>query len=284
MTDVSHPDTLSSVALACNPHSTTSPRASPQLDLLTSTSQLSSPQDDEISVTASSKGSPAPDDRPGAFTTVLKSKNDDLSVILSKKHELMQKNHDFSHLFHHKNHDLNAFLHNGGQHVGHPHGNLFNNALAAQLFLNTPLLQPPNQWLYSQLYQGGYEWPWLQMRHPSLLPTNARENASSPDTIRVEDSSQESQKHEETPSPVGKTPEHKSATSKSTEISIHKTSTHGINLSKKKSPSASSKYDSDASNVSSSKRSSSPLTSSGRTKSGGERNTTTRHSDVWRPY
>lgn len=281
LTDVSHPDTL---ALACNPHSTTSPRASPQLDLLTSTSQLSSPQDDEISVTASSKGSPLPDDRPGAFTTVLKSKSDDLSLILSKKHELMQKNHELSNFFHHKNQDLNAFLHNGNQHVGHPHGNLFNNALAAQLFLNTPLLQPPNQWLYSQLYQGGYEWPWLQMRHPSLMPTNPRANTSSPDTIRVEDSSQESAKQEDA-SPVSKSSsEHKSTSVKNPETGGHKTSsTHGINLSKKKST-TSNKYDSESSNVSSSKRSTSPLTASGRTKSGGERNTTTRHSDVWRPY
>ncbi|XP_066250640.1 runt-related transcription factor 3-like isoform X1 [Euwallacea similis] len=44
---------------------------------------------------------------------------------------------------------------------------LFNNALAASLFLNTPLLPPPSQWLYSQFYPG--EWNWMNLRHPSLV-------------------------------------------------------------------------------------------------------------------
>lgn len=278
---MNHPDALNSVGLSCNPHSTTSPRASPQLDLLNSSSQQSSHQDDDISVTASSKGTPPPDDRPGAFTTVLsKSKSEDLSLFLNKKHEFMQKNHELSSFFHNKGQDINNFFHNSGQHGGHAQGNLFNNALAAQLFLNTPLLQPPNQWLYSQLYQGGYDWPWLQMRHPSLMPSNPRISSASPDTIRVEDSSQESTKREEltTETPTEIT---KSSSSRSEMPPAHKGSTvNGINLSKKK---TSDKKETESSGVSSSKRSSSPLAASGRIKSG-DRNTTTRHSDVWRPY
>lgn len=45
---------------------------------------------------------------------------------------------------------------------------LFNNALAASLFLNTPLLPPPGQWLYSQFYP--HDWPWMNFRHHPLLP------------------------------------------------------------------------------------------------------------------
>lgn len=270
------------MGLNCNPHSTTSPRASPQLDLLNSSSQQSSPQDDEISVTASSKGTPPPDDRPGAFTTVLsKSKNEDLGLFLNKKHDFMQKNHELSSFFHNKGQDINNFFHNSGQHAGHAQGNLFNNALAAQLFLNTPLLQPPNQWLYSQLYQGGYDWPWLQMRHPSLMPSNPRISSASPDTIRVEDSSQESTKREEL---TAVTPAEtiKSSSSRSEIPPAHKGSINGINLSKKKA--SSDKKETESSSVSSSKRSSSPLAASGRIKNGDRNNTTTRHSDVWRPY
>lgn len=264
---MTHTETLTSAGNTA--HSTTSPRASPQLDLLNSTSQMSSPRDDDISVTASSKGSPPPDDRPGAFTTVLKSKNSDLNSLLTKKNqELMQKNPELSGILQHsKNMELNAFQHASQ----HPHGNLFNNALAAQLFLNTPLLQPPNQWLYSQLYQGGYEWPWLHMRHPSLAPSNpVRARSTSPDPIRVEESSQESIHRDDD------TPEDKSTNDS---VKSQPKIPNGINLSKKKGA-----KDLDSANITSSKRSSSPLLSNTRGKSGAERNVTTRHSDVWRPY
>ncbi|KAI5642070.1 runt domain-containing protein [Phthorimaea operculella] len=95
-------------------HSTTSP----------ATSRPGSPQDDDISVTASS--SPPPDDRPGAFTSVTRSRKP-LQPLPAPT-------------------------------------SLFHSALAAQLFLNSPLLPTPPAWLYSQLY-GGYDW-WLRPPPP----------------------------------------------------------------------------------------------------------------------
>ncbi|KAK9883380.1 hypothetical protein WA026_001553 [Henosepilachna vigintioctopunctata] len=44
---------------------------------------------------------------------------------------------------------------------------LFNNALAASLFLNAPLLPPPSQWLYSQFYP--HDWGWMRLRNSALL-------------------------------------------------------------------------------------------------------------------
>ncbi|XP_073961500.1 RUNX family transcription factor Runt related B isoform X2 [Choristoneura fumiferana] len=96
-------------------HSTTSP----------ATSRPSSPQSDDISVTASC--SPPPDDRPGAFTSVTRTRKP-------------------------------------LQPLPAAHSSLFHSALAAQLFLNSPLLPTPPAWLYSQLY-GGYDW-WLRPPQP----------------------------------------------------------------------------------------------------------------------
>ncbi|XP_022822906.1 runt-related transcription factor 1 [Spodoptera litura] len=117
-------DVTSENPITMHAHSTTSP----------ANSRPSSPQDDDISVTASS--SPPPDDRPGAFTSVTRSRKP------------MQPLPAPSSLFH--------------------------SALAAQLFLNSPLLPTPPAWLYSQLY-GGYDW-WL--RPP---PPQEDSNHSSPE-------------------------------------------------------------------------------------------------------
>lgn len=108
-----------------HPHSTTSP----------ATSRPSSPHedDDDISVTAST--SPPPDDRPGAFTSVTRSRKP-LQPLPAPS-------------------------------------SLFHSALAAQLFLNSPLLPTPPAWLYSQLY-GGYDW-WLRP------PAPQEDASSSPD-------------------------------------------------------------------------------------------------------
>ncbi|RZC35963.1 hypothetical protein BDFB_012090, partial [Asbolus verrucosus] len=59
---------------------------------------------------------------------------------------------------------------------------LFNNALAASLFLNTPLLPPPGQWFYSQFYP--HDWAWMNLRHHSLLPrsNSPHENSQNPDS------------------------------------------------------------------------------------------------------
>ncbi|CAG9112073.1 unnamed protein product [Plutella xylostella] len=117
-------DVKSDNPLAVHPHSTTSPV----------TSRPSSPQDDDISVTASM--SPPPDERPGAFTSVTRARKPPAPLPAPSS--------------------------------------LFHSALAAQLFLNSPLLPTPPAWLYSQLY-GGYDW-WL--RPP---PPQEDSNHSSPD-------------------------------------------------------------------------------------------------------
>ncbi|KPJ18703.1 Runt-related transcription factor 1 [Papilio machaon] len=109
-----------------NAHSTTSPATSRP------GSRPCSPQDDDISVTASD--SPPPDDHPGAFTSVRTRKP--LQPLPAPS-------------------------------------SLFHSALAAQLFLNSPLLPAPPAWLYSQLY-GGYDW-WLRP------PPVQEDSGSSPD-------------------------------------------------------------------------------------------------------
>lgn len=71
---------------------------------------------------------------------------------------------------------------------------LLNNALAASLFLNAPLLPPPGQWLYSQFYP--HEWPWMNLRHGSLLsggtarldsPKDLSQNPDSSSSIDITD-------------------------------------------------------------------------------------------------
>ncbi|OWR51414.1 Runt protein [Danaus plexippus plexippus] len=127
-----------------HPHSTTSPI----------NSRPSSPQDDDdISVTASI--SPPPDDRPGAFTSVTRTRKP-LQPLPAPS-------------------------------------SLFHSALAAQLFLNSPLLPTPPAWLYSQIY-GNYDW-WLRPPPPqedsnsipdqeeagSTASSSAKKRAASPE-------------------------------------------------------------------------------------------------------
>lgn len=113
---------LGPISINCNAHSTTSPKSSPdQVGLLTTAGGPLSPQEDDISVTASPTPSPQPSP---AFSTLAA--------------QPIQNNH------------------------------LFNNALAASLFLNAPLIPPPSQWLYSHFYP--QEWSWMHLKHHSLLP------------------------------------------------------------------------------------------------------------------
>lgn len=114
-------DVTSETPTTMHAHSTTSP----------ANSRPSSPQDDDISVTASS--SPPPDDRPGAFTSVTRTRKP-LQPLPAPS-------------------------------------SLFHSALAAQLFLNSPLLPTPPAWLYSQLY-GGYDW-WLRPPPPQEDSNNS---------------------------------------------------------------------------------------------------------------
>ncbi|KAJ8943094.1 hypothetical protein NQ318_009168 [Aromia moschata] len=113
---------LGPISINCSSaHSTTSPKTSPNVGLLATAGDSHSPEEDDISVTASPTPSPQP---PPAFPGV--------------PPPPLQSNQ------------------------------LFNNALAASLFLNTPLLPPPGQWLYSQLYP--HDWGWMNLRSNSLLP------------------------------------------------------------------------------------------------------------------
>lgn len=129
---------LGPISISCSSaHSTTSPKTSPntQVGLLTTAAGPQSPQEDDISVTASPTPSPPP---PPAFPGI--------------PPPPMQNNQ------------------------------LFNSALAASLFLNAPLLPPPGQWLYSQLYP--HDWSWMNLRNnPALTRTSSvEENSQNPDS------------------------------------------------------------------------------------------------------
>ncbi|XP_018561271.1 segmentation protein Runt-like [Anoplophora glabripennis] len=128
---------LGPISINCSSaHSTTSPKTSPntQIGLLTTAGEPHSPQEDDISVTASPTPSPQP---PPAFPGV--------------PPPPLQSNQ------------------------------LFNNALAASLFLNAPLLPPPGQWFYSQLYP--HDWNWMSLRNSSALVRSPQEdNSQNPDS------------------------------------------------------------------------------------------------------
>lgn len=65
------------------------------------------------------------------------------------------------------------------------HGNhLFNNALAASLFLNAPLLPPPGQWLYSQFYPQELS-TWMSLRHP-LARSSSPQNPDSSGNMELD--------------------------------------------------------------------------------------------------
>lgn len=174
-----------------NPHSTTSPNSSPANVSLTNSSQLTPPHTDEndnnlnderfendnISVTGSpthansteddERRSPSPfqsvtqppaqiesPGNGGAFTSLIhrnSKKGDFLSNFQSHLHQRPTAAHPLQQQLPQQNHALN-------------------HALAAQLFLQSPLIPQPSQWLYSQLYGGNYnELPWLRS---SLQSTN----------------------------------------------------------------------------------------------------------------
>ncbi|GLV34604.1 hypothetical protein CBL_09084 [Carabus blaptoides fortunei] len=216
---------LGPISINCNPHSTTSPKSSPngQGLLTTATAPLSPPEDD-ISVTASPVPSPPP---PQAQA-------------------------------------FNSFLPSPSLHGNH----LFNNALAASLFLNAPLLPPPGQWLYSQLYPSAPDWPWLHLRHPGLLPSAPASEGCSPTPEANPDSSgkiteiTDVSMDEEKKSPA-------SPADGSVNLTVHKGRKAAVTLVKQK----------DDDDVTSSDK-----TDSIASEKSDARVATTRHSDVWRPY
>jgi hypothetical protein len=64
---------------------------------------------------------------------------------------------------------------------------MINHALAAHLFFQNPLLPPPNQWLYNQLYNNYHDFPWL--RHTLAANTLATSAENSTSNTRNEGSS-----------------------------------------------------------------------------------------------
>lgn len=189
-----------------NPHSTTSPNSSPANVSLTNSSQLTPPlphtdendntlnderfESDNISVTGSptqansteddERHSPSPPFQSppplpqsqtelppgtgGAFTSLIHRNNSKKSDFLS----------NFQTHLHQRPAPATAASAVAAVHPLHqqlPQQNhALNHALAAQLFLQSPLMPQPSQWLYSQLYGGNYnELPWLRS---SLQSTN----------------------------------------------------------------------------------------------------------------
>lgn len=162
-----------------NPHSTTSPKLSPTNISLTNSSQLTPPPTDEndnnlnnvdegfendnISVTGSPRlaNSTEDDERqsPSPLPQSLSSSGGAFTSLIHRNSPNLKKS-DFlagfsSHLQHQQHHHL---------HHQPPQQHAFNHALAAQLFLQSPLMPQPTQWLYSQLYgNSNYnDLPWFR--------------------------------------------------------------------------------------------------------------------------
>ncbi|GAB0094034.1 uncharacterized protein DMENIID0001_092480 [Sergentomyia squamirostris] len=261
--------------ISCNPHSTTSPKGSPiHLTGGTTVSAVaggdggrvtptltdengdnnnnvdgaSYESDNNISVTGSprivhsssledneEKRSPTPT---GAFTSLIhRGSTTDDALTMKKTNDL-----------------LSGFS-------GHLHHAPFNHALAAQLFLQTPLIPPPSQWLYTQLYGNYHDFPWFRN---TLSSGNTFRGGTSP---------------ESTESPPGLV--------KRSSVTLISHSGHDV--------ASSAKEEADNRNsppVTSTKRSPSPeeieeTTSEKKLDTIGaaeRRSRTPKHSDVWRPY
>lgn len=151
-----------------NPHSTTSPNLSPANVSLTNSSQLTPPHTDEndnnlndfendnISVTGSPlQANSTEDDEKGSPSPFQSSQSQIQPAQIGGTHSPGSSG---------------AFTSLRPTATAHPlHSQLpqqshaLNHALAAQLFLQSPLMPHPSQWLYSQLYGGNYnELPWFR--------------------------------------------------------------------------------------------------------------------------
>lgn len=198
-----------------NPHSTTSPNLSPANISLTNSSQLTPPHTDEndnnlnddsyendnISVTGSpARANSTEDDErrsPSPMqtsTSILSSNATELpSTGGGAFTSLIQRNSNPK-----KNDFLSNFttnLHQRPATISHPlhqpspqQSHALNHALAAQLFLQSPLMPQPSQWLYSQLYGNNYnELPWfrssLQTVNGNGLRFITNNNATANDSI-----------------------------------------------------------------------------------------------------
>lgn len=175
-----------------NPHSTTSPNSSPANVSLTNSSQLTPPHTDEndnlnddrfendnISVTGSPTQANSTEDDERRSPSPFQS-----ATLPQTQTESPGNGGAFTSLIH-RNTKKSDFLSNFQTHLhqrptttasssaaaatAHPlhqqlpqQNHALNHALAAQLFLQSPLIPQPT-WLYSQLYGGNYnELPWLR--------------------------------------------------------------------------------------------------------------------------
>lgn len=64
------------------------------------------------------------------------------------------------------------FLSGFSSQLPQPPGQAFNHALAAQLFLQSPLIPQPSQWLYSQIYNSYNDMPWFRNTIPNTFRSN----------------------------------------------------------------------------------------------------------------
>ncbi|XP_044739046.1 runt-related transcription factor 1 [Chrysoperla carnea] len=227
---------LGPITINCNPHSTTSPKSSPSVggdprqDIATSASGLLTTTTAPLSPPEddiSVTGSPTPSPQPPAATNI--------QGVLAPQ----------------------------SIHSSH----LFNNALAASLFLNTPLLPPPSQWIYSHLYPSP-DWSWLQLRHPTFL---SRPVQSPSIENQVTDSNGDKDIDEN---------KLKSTESAGINLSVHRGRKAVVTLVKQKNDD----------NVTSTEKIATPPIASSVTQknsnnsAGGKINSSNKHSDVWRPY
>ncbi|XP_065087068.1 segmentation protein Runt [Ochlerotatus camptorhynchus] len=164
----------------CNPHSTTSPKTSPnpsndthqRVSSNTDEAKLTPDGDydrddldddnDQISVTGSDQGSNGQNESDrrspligGAFTS-----------LIQKNHVKMKSGLEIF-----QNGAFTAGPYPAQVQQPHP----LNHALAAQLFFQNPLIPQPNHWLYNQLYGNYQELPWFRQ---SLFANNNNNNNS----------------------------------------------------------------------------------------------------------
>ncbi|XP_055524045.1 segmentation protein Runt isoform X1 [Wyeomyia smithii] len=170
----------------CNPHSTTSPKSSPNptndihhtISSNTDDAKPSADGDydrddldddnDQISVTGSDLGSGSQNEQErrspligGAFTSLIQKNHAKLKSGL----ELFQ------------NGAFSATPYPSQIQQPHP----LNHALAAQLFFQNPLIPQPNHWLYNQLYGNYQELPWF--RQSLFANKTATPNNDSKDSL-----------------------------------------------------------------------------------------------------
>lgn len=157
------------------PNSTSSPKSSPETGNIKITEISSSKDDDDldndnenISVTGSPEITcdgdvPEETKTEGAFTS-----------IIQKHHRKSEFTSQFS---------VNT-------HFPGSANPMINQALAAHLFFQNPLLPQPNQWLYNHLYNNYHDFPWL--RHTLCANSSANGGSENSESARNEAASSSS--------------------------------------------------------------------------------------------